>query len=108
MKAIDITDHRFLRALAAIDSGRTAELVDLIYKHRWLVKDRMHNYEEGYFKDPYLLWFVADNPVRVSKLPDNIIEITSELIRAVKLEASDTYQYQIDYTLCLVASGNKL
>lgn len=103
---MDIADSRFLKALAAIDSGRTSELLDLINKYPELVKHRISNDGEGYFKDPYLLWFVADNPIRVNKLPDNIMEITRELIYAVKREASDTYQCQVDYTLGLVASGS--
>src|SRR5579875_383094 len=105
MKNFDIKDPQFVQALSAIDSGNTSELINLIGQHPWLVRERLHNQEEGYFKDPYLLWFVADNPIRVDKLPESIIEITRELIRAVKQYASDTYQYQIDYTLRLVASG---
>ena len=103
---MDIADSRFLKALAAIDSGRTSELLDLINKYPELVKHRISNDEEGYFKDPYLLWFVAGNPIRVDKLPDNIMEVTRELIYAVKREAPDTYQYQVDYTLGLVSSGH--
>ncbi|GAA3917149.1 hypothetical protein GO495_19970 [Chitinophaga oryziterrae] len=95
----------FHRSIAAIDSGRTAELADLISKHPDLVKDRLHTEGQGYFKDPYLLWFVADNPIRIDKLPPNIIEITRLLADAVKYEAPDTYQDQIDHTLGLVVSG---
>ncbi len=61
MSAIDITDHRFIQALAAIDSGDVAGLAHLIEQYRELVRERIHNNEQGYFKDPYLLWFVADN-----------------------------------------------
>ena len=95
----------FRQAVAAIDSGRTTELLDLIAKHPDLVKDRLRNTQKGYFKNPYLLWFVADNPIRTGKLPLNIVEITRLLAQAVKRHAPDTYQHQIDYTLCLVASG---
>jgi peptide-methionine (S)-S-oxide reductase len=89
----------------AIDSGRTGELKSLIDKYPELIRKRLVNNEEGYFKDPYLLWFIADNPIRSEKLPDNILEITQELVQAVKREAPDTYQYQVDYALGLVASG---
>jgi len=101
----DITDFPAHEAITAIDSGRTTELLDLIDKHPDLVRERFHNAEEGYFKDPYLLWFVADNPIRIDKLPPNIVEITRLLVEAVKREAPDTCQQQIDYTLGLVASG---
>jgi len=105
MKAFDITDPQVIRAIAAIDSGNTTELKDLICQYPRLASDRLHNHEEGYFKDPFLLWFVADNPIRTGKLPGNIMEITRELIDAVNSNAPYTYQYQIDCTLGLVASG---
>jgi hypothetical protein len=95
----------FHQAVAAIDSGRTIELFDLISKHPGLIRYRLPNNEEGYFKDPYLLWFVADNPIRTGKLSTNILEITHQLVQVVKREALDTYQHQIDYTVGLVASG---
>ncbi len=57
-------------------------------------------------KDPDLLWVVADNPIRTSKLPPNIVAVTRLLIGAVKREALETdYQHQIDYTLGLVLTG---
>jgi len=105
MKTFDIKNTQVLQAIAAIDSGSIAELLDLIDKQPRLVKDRLRNHDEGYFKDPYLLWFVADNPIRVGKLPHNITEITRGLARAVKRLAPDTCQYQLDYALGLVASG---
>lgn len=95
----------FHSAIAAIDAGRITELANLISRHPNLVKDKLRANGEGYFKDPYLLWFVADNPIRMNKLPSNIMEITRLLVTAVKCEAPDTYQHQIDYTLGLVASG---
>jgi len=105
MSVMDITDHRFIQALAAIDSGNATALVDLIGQYHELVRERIHNHEQGYFMDPYLLWFVADNPIRVGKLHDNILEIAGVLVQAVKREAPDSYQYQVDYALALVASG---
>jgi hypothetical protein len=101
----EITDFTARQAVAAIDSGRTTELLDLIGKQPGLVKDRLRTAWEGYFKDPYLLWFVADNPIRINKLPENIVELTRLLVQAVKREAPATFQQQIDYTLGLVASG---
>jgi len=99
----DIAD--FHQAVAAIDSGRTIELFNLLSKHPGLIRYRLPNNEEGYFKDPYLLWFVADNPIRTGMLSPNILETTRQLVQIVKREAPDTYQHQIDYTVGLVASG---
>jgi len=105
MKNTDIGDTLFLQAVEAIDSGDTVKLEDLIASHPYLVKDRLLTTEEGYFKDPYLLWFVADNPIRIDKMPVNVLEITRILVQAVKREAPDTYNDQITYALGLVATG---
>ncbi|MGC4021453.1 MAG: ankyrin repeat domain-containing protein [Cyclobacteriaceae bacterium] len=61
--------------------------------------------EEGYFKDPYLLWFVADNPIRHEKLPANIVEVTKTILKVLQKAQVDNYQHQIDYALGLVATG---
>ncbi|MCR8561393.1 ankyrin repeat domain-containing protein [Mucilaginibacter sp. BJC16-A38] len=105
MKNTDITDPQFLQAVEAIDAGDINELETIITKYPRLVKERLQTTEPGYFKDPYLLWFVADNPIRIEKLPPNIVEITSLLVQAVKREAPDTYLRQINYTLGLVVTG---
>lgn len=74
MNTIDITDPRVQKALEAIDSGEITGLVNLINKYPELVIERLHNQEEGYFRDPNLLWFVAGNGslkntcVRLNKL----------------------------------------
>lgn len=60
---------------------------------------------DGYFKQPYLLWFVADNPIRIDKLPSNIEAITSVIIKAIQREAADSLQQQLDYALGLVVTG---
>jgi peptide-methionine (S)-S-oxide reductase len=105
MNNSDITDPLFLRAVQAIDSGNIKELETLIAQNPALVKNRLLTTEDGYFKDPYLLWFVADNPIRIEKLAPNIADITNLLIKAVKRETPDTSQMQLDYTLGLVATG---
>jgi len=102
----DIADMIVQRAIAAIDSGRTTELMELMEIHPDLVNDRLQNNANGYFKNPYLLWFVADNPIRIAQLPPNIMEVSRLLIKTVKSKAPDTYQQQVDYTLVLVASGS--
>ncbi len=100
-----IADPLFLQAVQAIDSGNIPELEDLIANHQSLITDRLPTNSEGYFKDPYLLWFVADNPIRTEKLPANIVHVTDFLVHAVKSKAPNTSQQQIDYTLGLVATG---
>ncbi|MCC8426701.1 ankyrin repeat domain-containing protein [Mucilaginibacter sp. UR6-11] len=101
----DIADIIVQQAITAIDSGKTAELMELIDLHPDLVVDRLQNNDDGYFKNPYLLWFVADNPIRTDQLRHNILDVTRSLLQVAKNKAPDTYKYQVDYTLSLVASG---
>jgi peptide-methionine (S)-S-oxide reductase len=105
MKNSEIEAPSFREAVEAIDSGDITALENLLVKHPDLVKDRLNYPTGGYFKNPYLLWFVADNPIRIDKLPSNIVEITQLLIQVVKQKAPNSSQEQLDYALGLVATG---
>lgn len=105
MKNSDIKDPLFLQAVEAIDAGNIYTLQNLLVQHPQLVYERLNYPNEGYFKHPYLLWFVADNPIRVDKLPSKILEVCRLLIQTVKREAKDSAQEQLDYTLGLVVTG---
>jgi hypothetical protein len=74
MKDSDISDPLFRQAVEAIDSGALAGLRELVEAHPRLVQERLNLSEEGYFQDPYLIWFVADYPIRNPTLPKNILE----------------------------------
>lgn len=106
MKNSNITDPLFLEAVRAIDAGNISVLQDLLFKHPQLVRDRLDLQDEGYFKNPYLLWFVADNPIRNNTLPTNIVEVTQLLIQAARQNAGESFQQQIDYALGLVVTGS--
>jgi hypothetical protein len=86
----------FETAIAAIDAGDVAALERLLAAHPQLVHERREG-GEGYFARPYLLWFVAGNPVRNERLPSNIAAVTRTLI--------DAGASQLDYALSLVSSG---
>ena len=106
MKNSDITDPLFYKAVEAIDSGNISLLKALLEANPELITKRLNTpNEEGYFKDPYLLWFVADNPIRHEKLPSNIVEITQTILKALQKNPVNDYQYQVDYTLGLVCTG---
>jgi len=105
MKNEEITDRIFRQAVEAIDNGDTNTLEGLLKGYPYLVFDYFPYPEGAYFKNPYLLWFVADNPIRQGKLADNIVDIAKLIIRFVKQEAEDSAQYQLDYALGLVATG---
>ena len=101
----EIKDPLFRLAVEAIDSGDDTILRQILEKHPQLVSKRLDTPDEGYFKHPYLLWFVADNPIRHEKLPANICDVTRLIIRSVQKNAADSFKEQIDYTLGLVATG---
>jgi hypothetical protein len=105
MNNSEITDPLFRAAVEAIDSGNISLLKKLLQDDPQLVSKRLEVPTEGYFQHPYLLWFVADNPIRHERLPSNITEITRLLIDSVRQNANSSFQEQIDYTLGLVATG---
>jgi peptide-methionine (S)-S-oxide reductase len=105
MKNSDITNPLFREAVEAIETGDIGLLTTLITENHHLVQDKLDLPEPGYFQNPYLLWFVADNPIRNGKLPANIVDVTQLLIGYVKKFAAGTMQQQLDYALGLVATG---
>ena len=68
----------------------------------WL-RDKVGGALEGFFERPYLLWFVAEDPVRNRKLPANIALIARAIIRAAERAGVDNLREQLDYALRLVA-----
>ncbi|MBX2951059.1 MAG: ankyrin repeat domain-containing protein [Leadbetterella sp.] len=101
-----ITDTLFRDAVEAIDTGNIIALQQLLGVNADLVTKRLDTpNEDGYFKNPYLLWFVADNPIRHEKLSPNIVEVTKTIIKALQKSNDNNYQFIIDYTLGLVSTG---
>jgi hypothetical protein len=90
-------DELFTRAVSLIDAGNVPALNRLLDEHPHLVRERTDFEKHAYFDRPYLLWFVAENPVRNGRLPANIAEVTQVLI--------DKGAEQLDYALALVCSG---
>jgi catechol 2,3-dioxygenase-like lactoylglutathione lyase family enzyme len=107
-----ILDPLFREAVSAIDAGDVSALNRLLAANPRLVRDRIDCYEnngekdgEEYFRQPYLLWFIAENPIRNGKLPGNIAQVTQAILRAMDRERVDSLREQIDYALALVCSG---
>jgi peptide-methionine (S)-S-oxide reductase len=100
-----IRDPLFAQAVAAIDKGDIPALNALIAGNPALVSTRLDNGETGYFADPYLLWFVAENPIRNRKLPANIVEVARAIAGHAKRLDVASLQSQLDYTLGLVSTG---
>lgn len=98
-----IRDADFRAAVQAIHTGDVAALKGLLARHPNLVHDRAIEpdcYTDGYFKDPKLLWFIADNPNLVRPMPANTPEL-AETIIAAGAEVAD-----ISYTLALVMTSD--
>ena len=87
----------FAEAVAAIDNGDLGGLRALLAAHPELLTQRLENGRDDYFARPYLLWFVAENPIRHGTLPANIVELTQALL--------DAGAEGRDYALALVVSG---
>jgi peptide-methionine (S)-S-oxide reductase len=109
-----ILDSLFREAVSAIDAGDATTLERLLAEHPRLVRDRLDSPGawlrdkvggalDGFFRQPYLLWFVAEDPVRNDKLPRNIAQVASTIIQAVQRECVASLQEQLDYALRLVA-----
>jgi ankyrin repeat protein len=95
---------QFQEAVAAIDRGDVTELDRLLAAHPELLRER-GEHPEAYFRRPFLLWFVAENPVRNGRLPANIGEVVRTIVEAARRGRVDTLPRQLDYTLSLVSSG---
>jgi len=110
----DTFDKLFQQAVAAIDDGDEKTLKQLLDAHPELATERLCFPGEwvtkvigdalnGFFKDPYLLWFVSEDAVRNGKLPMNIAAIASIIIQKTKSKNAANLQEQLDYALKLVA-----
>jgi peptide-methionine (S)-S-oxide reductase len=106
-------DSLFRQAVAAIDSGDVAALERLLAANPRLVRDRLEapgawlrdkvsGALDGFFQHPYLLWFVAEDPVRNGKLPGNISHVARTIIETAKRKGVHSLQEQLDYALRLV------
>lgn len=109
-------DAGFREAVAAIDAGDLIALERLLAARpelarerlpsagAWL-RDKVGDALEGYFRRPYLLWFVAENPIRNERLPKNIARIATVLIDAARRADLENLQEPLDYALGLVVTG---
>jgi Ankyrin repeats (3 copies) len=94
-----IANSLFRHAVDLLDAGDTAGLRAHLTHHPDLV--RQHVVFEGgnYFRNPTLLEFVAENPIRRGTLPQNIVAVV-EVILDAGVEPSALHE-----TLGLVCSG---
>jgi len=95
-----IEDTTFRRAVDLIDSGDTDGLRAHLKKHPQLLRSRVIFEGGNYFRNPALLEFIAENPIRHGTLPRNIVEVARVILDfGVELSARNE-------TLMLVATGS--
>ncbi len=94
-----IEDLVFQRAVELIDAGNVEGLRAHLALHRKLARRHVEFEGGNYFRDPSLLEFIAENPVRHGKLPKNIVDVTSVILDA-GVEPS-----ALNETLMLVGTG---
>src|SRR5215471_12757625 len=104
-------DQLFQQAIAFVGAGDVRELERLLTNHPelarerltapgpWL-RDKIGGALHGFFKDPYLLWFVAEDVPVHGGLPRNIADVTRAILRSA--QGTDRLQEQLDSALRLV------
>ncbi len=95
-----IEDSAFRKAVNLIDAGDTAGLSAVLKQHPNLTHQHVIFEGGNYFRNPTLLEFIAENPVRHGKLPANIVAVAKIIIDAGVDQAA------LDETLMLVATGS--
>jgi peptide-methionine (S)-S-oxide reductase len=109
MRARDL-DSLFRDALSAIDAGDLAALELLLSEYPRLALERLESPGgwlrsqigqalDGFFKRPYLLWFVTEDAVRTNRLPPNVAAIARAIIDAARRAGAMNLQEQLDSTL---------
>src|SRR4051794_5468956 len=104
-------DQLFQEAVAMIGTGDVPALERLLTDHPelasqrlsaagpWL-RDKIGDALDGFFKDPYLLWFVSEDVPVLGRLPVNITDITRAILRSAR--GAPGWQQQLDTALRLV------
>ncbi len=97
-----IEDPVFRRAVDLIDAGDVKGLRAYLNQRPKLVLQHIVFEGWNYFRNPTLLEFIAENPVRHGKLPANIVEIA----KAIHDAGADSDKAEMNETLMLVATGS--
>jgi Ankyrin repeats (3 copies) len=95
-----IEDPAFRRAVELLDAGDVAGLRAHLNQHPNLVRQHVAFEGGNYFRNPTLLQFVAENPVRRGTLPDNIVRVAKVIVDA------GVEQSALNETLMLVSTGS--
>jgi ankyrin repeat protein len=96
-----IEDPRFRRAVDLLDAGDARVLRAHLAAHPGLATERVLLEGGNYFRNPSLLEFIAENPIRRGRLPPNIVEVAEVILDAGAKED----RAAMTETLGLVGSG---
>ncbi len=110
----EVLDELFRLAVSAIDAGDVAGIERLVADHPRLLRDRLEapgawlrdkvgGAVDGFFRAPYLLWFIAEDPARNGVLPRNIAQVARAIIGAAKREGAESLPQQLEGALQLVS-----
>lgn len=100
-----IENLTFRRAVDLLDAGDAAGLRSYLQRHPNLMHQHVVFEGGNYFRNPTLLEFIAENPVRRGTLPDNIVEVARVILDAAVLNAA-VDQVAVNETLMLVSTGS--
>jgi len=95
-----VADPVFRRAVDLIDAGDAAGLRAYLKQHPKLVHQHVVFEGWNYFHNPTLLQFIAENPIRHSKMPANIVDVAKVILDAGPPQSA------LNETLMLVATGS--
>jgi hypothetical protein len=110
MEHAELLDSFFRQAVSAIDDGDIVKLERLLAQHPRLAADRLKSPGawlrgqigaalDGFFKRPYLLWFLTEDAVRTGKLPTNVGALARAIIQAARRGGEKKLKKQLDSTL---------
>jgi ankyrin repeat protein len=95
-----IENATFRRAVELLDAGDAAGLSAHLHEHPSLVHEHVVFEGGNYFREPTLLEFIAENPVRHGTLPANIVKVTKVILDAGPSQSAR------NETLMLVSTGS--
>jgi peptide-methionine (S)-S-oxide reductase len=107
-------DAAFQAAVAAMDAGDIECLERIVAARPALVHERLESPGpwlrekvggalDGFFQRPFLLWFIAEDPVRNGRVPSNIAAVTTVLLGLARRYGAPNLQEQLDAALNLVS-----
>jgi len=96
-----IDDPVFRLAVGLVDDADIEGLRSYLSEHPTVVHQRVVFEGDNYFRNPSLLEFIAENPIRHGRLSSDVLDVAAVILEA----GARTDQAALDSTLGLVCSG---